>query len=98
LAYLRSGGRGAVFVAAAHPLLSLPGIILALLLDGVDQTIFQVFTNLPLDGYQSYDKALDIYYLTWPISRPSATGSTSSPSRSAASCSTTGWWAWCCSR
>lgn len=46
------------------PFYPLPGIILALLLDGVDQTIFQVFTQLPLDGYQSYDKALDIYYLT----------------------------------
>lgn len=42
----------------------LPGILLALILDGVDQTIFQLFTDLPLDGYQSYDKALDIYYLT----------------------------------
>jgi hypothetical protein len=46
------------------PLFPLPGILLALLLDGVDQTIFQTFTHLPLDGYQSYDKALDIYYLT----------------------------------
>ena len=42
----------------------LPAIIACLLLDGVDQSIFQAFTNLPLDGYQSYDKALDIYYLT----------------------------------
>ncbi len=46
------------------PFYPLPAIIACLLLDGVDQTIFQVFTNLPLDGYQSYDKALDIYYLT----------------------------------
>jgi hypothetical protein len=46
------------------PFYPLPAIIAALLLDGVDQTIFQVFTNLPLDGYQSYDKALDIYYLS----------------------------------
>ena len=46
------------------PFYPLPAIVLCLLLDGVDQTIFQVFTNLPLDGYQSYDKALDIYYLT----------------------------------
>lgn len=46
------------------PFFPLPAIVLCLLLDGVDQTIFQVFTNLPLDGYQSYDKALDIYYLT----------------------------------
>ena len=46
------------------PFYPLPAIIACLLLDGVDQTIFQVFTHLPLDGYQSYDKALDIYYLT----------------------------------
>lgn len=46
------------------PYFPLPAIIACLLLDGVDQTIFQVFTNLPLDGYQSYDKALDIHYLT----------------------------------
>jgi len=46
------------------PYYPLPAIIACLLLDGVDQTIFQVFTHLPLDGYQSYDKALDIYYLT----------------------------------
>lgn len=26
------------------------------------QTIFQTYTDLPLDNYQSYDKALDIYY------------------------------------
>ena len=42
----------------------LPGIIAALLLDAVDQTLFQSFTTLPLDGYQGYDKALDIYYLS----------------------------------
>ncbi|MBP6786422.1 MAG: hypothetical protein KA170_02450 [Candidatus Promineofilum sp.] len=46
------------------PFFPLPAIIAALLLDGVDQTIFQKFTNLPLDGYQGYDKALDIYYLS----------------------------------
>lgn len=46
------------------PRYPLPAILAALVLDGVDQTIFQQFTNLPLDGYQSYDKALDIYYLT----------------------------------
>ncbi|WP_374687543.1 hypothetical protein [Promineifilum sp.] len=46
------------------PFFPLPAIVACLLLDGVDQTIFQVFTNLPLDGYQSYDKALDIYYLS----------------------------------
>jgi hypothetical protein len=41
-----------------------PGIVASLVLDGVDQTLFQQFTNLSLEGYQGYDKALDIYYLT----------------------------------
>jgi hypothetical protein len=35
-----------------------------LILDGVDQTIFQTYTTLSLDHYQGYDKALDIYYLS----------------------------------
>lgn len=38
-------------------------MIAALVLDAADQTIFQQFTTLQLDGYQGYDKALDIYYL-----------------------------------
>jgi hypothetical protein len=46
------------------PLFPLPAVILSLIIDGVDQTVFQTFTNAPLEGYQSYDKALDIYYLT----------------------------------
>jgi hypothetical protein len=41
----------------------LPAILACLVIDGVDQTVFQQFTDLPLDGYQGYDKALDIYYL-----------------------------------
>ncbi len=45
------------------PKYPLPAILLCLLVDGVDQTVFQTFTNVPLDGYQSFDKALDIYYL-----------------------------------
>ena len=40
----------------------LPAILACLVIDGVDQSIFQTFTDLPLDNYQSYDKALDIYY------------------------------------
>ncbi len=52
------------FLPLLIPYFPLPAIIACLLLDGVDQTIFQTFTSLPLDGYQSYDKALDIYYLT----------------------------------
>lgn len=39
------------------------GILICLVLDGIDQTVFQQFTDLDLTGYQSYDKALDIYYL-----------------------------------
>ncbi|KAA1419781.1 hypothetical protein FE697_017895 [Mumia zhuanghuii] len=42
----------------------LPAIIACMLLDGVDQTIFQTFTELDLTYYQSYDKALDVYYLS----------------------------------
>src|SRR3954447_14835259 len=39
-------------------------MIACLLIDGIDQTIFQQFTSLELTNYQSYDKALDIYYLS----------------------------------
>jgi hypothetical protein len=46
------------------PRFPLPAILAALVIDAADQTIFQQFTNLNLDGYQNYDKALDIYYLT----------------------------------
>lgn len=40
----------------------LPAIVAALLLDGVDQTIFQAVGAEPA-GYQQYDKAFDVYYL-----------------------------------
>jgi hypothetical protein len=46
------------------PRYPLPAILAALVIDAADQTIFQQFTNLSLEGYQGYDKALDIYYLT----------------------------------
>lgn len=46
------------------PKLPLPSIIACLVIDGVDQTIFQTWTDIDLTGYQSYDKALDVYYLT----------------------------------
>jgi len=46
------------------PKFPLPAVIACLIIDGVDQTIFQNYTDLELTGYQSYDKALDIYYLT----------------------------------
>ncbi len=45
------------------PRFPLPAILACLVVDGVDQTVFQTFTKLNLDWYQSYDKALDIYYL-----------------------------------
>jgi hypothetical protein len=53
-----------LFVPLAIPRYPIPAGIAALVIDGVDQTIFQVFTTLPLAGYQSYDKALDVYYLS----------------------------------
>jgi hypothetical protein len=53
-----------LFVPLLIPRFPLPSILAALVIDAVDQTVFQQFTNLDLDGYQTYDKALDIYYLT----------------------------------
>ncbi len=53
-----------LFVPLAIPRYPIPAGIAALVIDGVDQTIFQTFTTLPLAGYQSYDKALDVYYLS----------------------------------
>jgi hypothetical protein len=50
-------------VPLAIPFYPLPGVVIALVVDAIDQTVFQQFTNLPLGGYQGYDKALDIYYL-----------------------------------
>jgi len=46
------------------PRFPLPAILAALVIDGIDQTVFATFTDLSLENYQSYDKALDIYYLT----------------------------------
>ncbi len=40
----------------------LPALIACLVLDGIDQTIFQLFGYDP-PGYQGYDKAMDVYYL-----------------------------------
>ena len=52
-----------ILVPLTIPRYPLPGIIAALLLDAIDQSLFQALTNLELDSYQGYDKALDIYYL-----------------------------------
>jgi len=46
------------------PYVPVVGLLACLILDAGDQTIFQQFPAIDLDGYQSYDKALDIYYLT----------------------------------
>jgi len=53
-----------ILVPLAIPRFPLPAMLAALVIDGVDQTIFQTFTHLDLSGYQSYDKALDVYYLS----------------------------------
>lgn len=45
------------------PYFPLPGVVACLVLDGVDQTVFQLFGHDP-PGYQSYDKAMDVYYLS----------------------------------
>lgn len=45
------------------PKYPLPAIIACLVLDGVDQTIFQAFGFDP-PGYQGYDKAMDLFYLS----------------------------------
>ena len=57
---------GVVVVRLLLPLLiprfPLPAIVASLIVDGVDQTIFQAFGYDP-PGYQGYDKAMDVYYL-----------------------------------
>ncbi len=45
------------------PLFPLPTIVSLLVLDAADQSILQKNTDLSLDNYQGYDKALDIWYL-----------------------------------
>lgn len=66
-----SGGVLAVFLAVIGarfilPLFilkyPLPAIIACLILDGIDQTIFQSMGYDP-PGYQGYDKAMDVFYL-----------------------------------
>lgn len=46
------------------PRFPLPAVLACLVIDGVDQTVFQRWTDLELTNYQSYDKALDVYYLS----------------------------------
>lgn len=45
------------------PRFPLPAILACLVLDGYDQSIFQAFGYDP-PGYQSYDKAMDVFYLS----------------------------------
>jgi hypothetical protein len=45
------------------PRFPLPAIIACLVIDGVDQTVFQMFGFDP-PGYQNYDKAMDLFYLS----------------------------------
>jgi hypothetical protein len=59
---------GIILSRLAVPLLiirfPLPAIVACLIIDAVDQTVFQALVpDADLSGYQSYDKALDIYYL-----------------------------------
>jgi hypothetical protein len=42
----------------------LPGALACLVFDTVDQTVFQLLGVDPPSGYQTYDKALDVYLLT----------------------------------
>src|SRR4051794_14874843 len=55
------GGR--FLIPLLIPRYPLPAIVAALILDGVDQTIFQSF-GLDPPAYQGYDKAMDVYYLS----------------------------------
>jgi hypothetical protein len=41
----------------------LPAILACLVVDGIDQTVFQAFGFDP-PGYQNYDKAMDLFYLS----------------------------------
>ncbi len=46
------------------PYYPVPALVACMVLDSADQSIFQKFPAIPLEGYQSYDKALDVYYLS----------------------------------
>ncbi len=52
-----------LLVPLAIPRFPLPAILAALALDAVDQSVFHAVGADP-PGYQSYDKAFDVYYLT----------------------------------
>ena len=52
-----------LFLPFTIPKYPLIGAVACMILDAIDQSIFQQFPAIPLEGYQSYDKSLDIYYL-----------------------------------
>ena len=85
-----------VFARLAVPLFiprfPLPAVLLALIIDGVDQSIFQAanMTSV-LANYQSYDKALDIYYLVIAYTRRCGTGRIRPPSGSDSFSGTGAW-------
>jgi hypothetical protein len=56
------GGR--LLLPLLIPYYPVPALLACLILDSADQSIFQQFPKIPLDSYQSYDKALDVYYLS----------------------------------
>lgn len=53
-----------LLIPLAIPRYPLPAIVAAATLDGLDLGIFTGVTDLDVTNYQSYDKALDVYYLT----------------------------------
>ena len=58
-----------VVVPLLIPRFPLPAILAALVIDGIDQSLFQSWLSPSTwaqleSGYQGYDKALDVYYLT----------------------------------
>jgi hypothetical protein len=46
------------------PKYPLPAVFACFFVDAADQTVFEAFTHVDLAGYQGYDKALDVYYLS----------------------------------
>ena len=68
----------------------LPAVLACLVVDGIDQSIFQAFGFDP-PGYQNYDKAMDLFYLSIAFLRRCRTGPGGRPWASRGSCSSTGW-------
>ena len=62
LSVLALGLAARLLVPLLIPWYPLPGVLAALTLDAGGLLLFQGLTRLPLEGYQAYDKALDVYY------------------------------------